>query len=243
MESPSKGGTKTGSAEREFRRPSIVSGAERHSTPEAAARLRRARLADRMARYAIAMGGVGVLVAVLAIFVFVGAEAEPLLHPPHVDDARRLEARAPAAALRCDEYRSLVYSLDVAGVLRVVDAEGGAVRHELRLVEPDDGRLVAAASTAAREGPTTFVALTDKGRVCSALVQPIVSYRKDGTRATDAQVDKQPTLDAPGTETATRLAIRTVEAMSGTGVIAVAAGPASAALLRFSVGGEMARVT
>src|SRR5262245_56085780 len=132
MESPSKDGTKLGSAERELRRPSMVSGPERHASPEAAARLRRAQFADRAARRLIAMGGVGVLVAVLAIFVFVGAEAVPLLGGTHVDETAQISSKSRIAAVRCDEYRMLVYALDDAGVLRVVAAEGGAVRQEVR---------------------------------------------------------------------------------------------------------------
>src|SRR5262245_39407963 len=123
MESPSKDGTKAGSAERELRRPLPVSGRDPHASPEAVARLRRARFADRAARRVIALGGVGVLVAVLAIFVFVGAEAVPLLHGAKVDETRDVVPHGRSVALRCDEYRMLVYELDDAGVLRVVDAQ------------------------------------------------------------------------------------------------------------------------
>ena len=243
MESPSKDGTKLGSAGRELRRPSMVSGHEMHASPAAAARLKRAQFTDRAARRLIAMGGVGVLVAVLAIFVFVGAEAVPLLGGTQVGETASVPARGRIAALRCDEYRRLVYSLDDAGVLRVVEPETGAVRKEVRVVGPEDGRLVAAASAGSAEAATTFVALTDKGRVCCALVVPRVTYDKQsGKRSIDADVQVQSALDAPGVEKMTRLAVRTVEAMSGTGAVCVAAGADAACLLRFTIGGDMARV-
>jgi phosphate transport system permease protein len=220
----------------------MVSGPEMHASPEATARLKRAQFIDRAARRLIAMGGVGVLVAVLAIFVFVGAEAAPLLGGTRVDETARLPARSRVAALRCDEYRRLVYALDDAGVLRVLEPASGAVRREVRVVGPEDGHVVAAATAGSAELATTFVALTDKGRVCCALVTPRVTYGKDGERAIEADVQVEPALDAPGVEKMTRLAIRTVEAMSGTGAVCVAAGPDAACLLRFTIGGDTARV-
>src|SRR5262245_36445548 len=76
-----------------------------HGTPEAAARLRRARFADRTVARLIRVGGVGVLLAVVAIFVFVGAEAAPLLRDATVRPAGEVAAPGGVAALACDEYR------------------------------------------------------------------------------------------------------------------------------------------
>ena len=46
---------------------------------------RRARLYDRLGRVVIATGGVGIIAAVLGIFVFIGRETAPLFRPAHLE--------------------------------------------------------------------------------------------------------------------------------------------------------------
>jgi phosphate transport system permease protein len=229
-------GTKTGSAERELRRPSPLPGADQHKTPEAARRLHRARIVDRLATRGIALGGVGVLVAVLAIFVFVAIEAFPLIKPASLGAAHDVAASTRTLAVRCDEYRALVTRLDATGDLVCADAVSGAEKKRAHVVPADAGKIVAAA---AADRPTTFVALTDKGKICSAVVLPVVTYDKDGARHVDADLQVQPTIDAPDVAGATRLAARVVDEDK---VVAVAAGPGAAWLARFKLGGDEARV-
>src|SRR6185295_18934172 len=81
-------GTKQGSAGPTLRRPSAIPGGDQHSSPEAAKRLRRARVVDRAMARLIAAGGTLVLVAVLAIFVFIAIEAWPLVRPATLGPVR-----------------------------------------------------------------------------------------------------------------------------------------------------------
>jgi len=229
-------GTNTGSAERELRRPSPVLGADQHSTPEAAKRLRRARFVDRIAAGAITLGGAGVLVAVLAIFVFVGMEAWPLVRPAELGAPRDVRSPTRALAVRCDEYRALVLRLDATGELVAADAVTGEAKKRVRVVPADAGAVVAAA---AADRPATFVALTDKGVLCSAVVMPDVTYGPDGKRRVDAELQVEPTIAAADLAGATRLALRVIDEEK---VVAVAAGADAAWLLRFKLGGDEARV-
>ncbi len=210
---------------------------DQHSTPEAVARLRRARIVDRIARRAIGLGGVGVLVAVLAIFVFVGAEAVPLLWDSKASTGREIPAGRRPLAVRVDEYRALVCVADDDGALVARDAATGEARRSARLVAKDAGRIIAAA---AGDRPASFFALTDKGVLGSAVVMPLVTYGAANARTVDADIQVQPPLDALDCRGATRLAVRVVEEEK---VVAVAASRDAAWLLRFKLGGDMIRVT
>jgi phosphate transport system permease protein len=230
------GGTNPGSAERELRRPSPLSGPDPHSTPEAVARLRRARLTDRIARNAILCGGVGVLVAVLAIFVFVGAEAVPLFRSPKAGAPRDVPG-GRALVIGCDEYRSLVHRLDATGEIVVADATTGTPRRRARLVPEGAGTVVAAASAGP---PTTIVALTSTGSFCTAVVTPAVTYGKNVERTIDAEILVNAPVAAAGLSGVTRIAVRVVDEER---VVAVVAAPHAAWLVRVKLGGDEARVT
>ena len=234
-------GTEAGSAGREPGRPSPIPGGDPHSTPEAVARLRRARLIDRTAARLIAAGGIGVLVAVLAIFVFVGAEARPLLDRPSISEIGRPVVAPSPLALRVDEYRSLISLLDAKGGLVIADAATGEARKRTDLVSPADGPVVAAA---AADRPVTFLALTAKGVLRSAVVLPLVTYDKgagkNSGRRVDADIQVEPPISVPDLAHATRLVARVLDEEK---VVAVAASPDAAWLVRFKLGGDEARVT
>jgi phosphate transport system permease protein len=229
-------GAKAGSAGRELRRPSPLPDGDQHSTPEAVARLRRARAVDRTARWAILLGGVGVLVAVLAIFVFIGAEAVPLLRAPRVEAVRETRP-GRVLAVRCDEYRELVHRLDASGELVAASAATGEAKKRAVLVPPAEGSIAAATAAAP---PETFLAVTSKGSLCSALVTPHVTYDKNAKRQVDTDLRVQPVIALPELAGATRLAARVVDEEH---VFAVAATAERAWLVRFKLGGEEARVT
>ena len=210
---------------------------DQHSTPDAIARLRRARLTDRLAARVIALGGVGVLVAVLAIFVFVGAEAVPLIHEATTTPGRRLPAASRALALRVDEYRAIVCVTDDDGALVARDAETGIAIQTARLVPAEAGRVTAAA---AADRPATFIAITDEGVLASAVVLPEVTYGAASARKVAASIQVEPPLEVPQCGGATFLAARIVDEEK---VVAVAATKDAAWLLRFKLGGDAVRVT
>jgi phosphate transport system permease protein len=199
-------------------------------------RLRRARFFDRLAGRVIAAGGVGVLIAVLAICVFIGAEAAPLALPTKVESARATPPAARAVAVACDEYRALVHRLDASGELVVADAATGEPRERARVVAAESGAVTAAAVA---DRPTTFVALTSTGALGTAVVTPRVGYAKTGARTVDADVRVEPALSIDAIRGATRLAVRVIEEEK---VVCVAASSDAAWLVRFKFGAEEARV-
>jgi len=88
------------------------------------ARIRRLRLVDGIVRRAITGGGLLIVLAVLGIFVFVFAEAVPLLYPAVAVERPAEGARsAPGRALAVgeDEYREAGWALSATGRIRLVD--------------------------------------------------------------------------------------------------------------------------
>ncbi len=119
---------------------------------------RGARVAERVARTAITFGGVGTILAVSLIFVFLFSVAVPLFRPADTVRAAELERDADEAgraivASGIDEYGALGWTLDDGGrvVLRVLNdgrrveardisgASGAPISHAL---EPGSDRVV-----------------------------------------------------------------------------------------------------
>jgi phosphate transport system permease protein len=89
---------------------------------------RRRLVADRAARWVVSAGGLGIIVAILGILVFILAEVLPLFARPRVETVRRLAVPgADFGALLSDEHRSHVAALGADGRLRVVRLRDGQV--------------------------------------------------------------------------------------------------------------------
>lgn len=150
-----------------------------HSTPEAVTRLRRARLADRIAGRAIRIGGIAVLVAVVTIFAFVGSEALPLLRGAGTQVRRDLSLTGRPAAVGTDEYRAFLAAVDATGGLTVLDSATGTTTVSERLIPA--GGAAAAACEPSGSGPRFFVA-DASGRLTHARVEAKIAW-KDGRRS------------------------------------------------------------
>lgn len=74
------------------------------------------RLWDRIARIVITGGGVGLILAVLAILVFIVREAAPLAGRAHVSDPSTTEREVRGLATGVDEYRELGFVAHARGV-------------------------------------------------------------------------------------------------------------------------------
>ena len=96
----------------------------------ASKRIARVKLLDRVARGVITMGGVGVVVSVLFIFLFILGEAWPLFRPA---TTTRLPPLAEASELRgalvlgADEYQRKLYGLLPEGSLTIANLESGTL--------------------------------------------------------------------------------------------------------------------
>jgi phosphate transport system permease protein len=110
--------------------PGVAPSAVRERMAAAAARITRLKRIDRAAVGIITLGGIGIIVAVLGILVFIGAEAVPLFRPARVAPTTRVAvatALTPATAgtmqgVGTDEYRRYLYTVEPDG--RVVFRSG-----------------------------------------------------------------------------------------------------------------------
>jgi phosphate transport system permease protein len=106
----------------------------------AAGRIKRLKRIDRLAVGVITFGGIAVVVSVIGILIFIGAEAVPLFRGAATSLAGTLRlGQAPATpmdrqALGSDEFGRYVYTLDPSGKLRFFQRDTGA--RELEITPP-----------------------------------------------------------------------------------------------------------
>ncbi len=99
-------------------------------------RLRRMRLLDALIGRGITAGGITIVLAVLGIFVFVFAEALPLLYPVRVSEKENVQVEGAGGrplAVGEDEYRETGWVLSSRGVVRLLDFRGGRIDAEVPL--------------------------------------------------------------------------------------------------------------
>ncbi|MBI3090136.1 MAG: ABC transporter permease subunit [Candidatus Tectomicrobia bacterium] len=159
-------------------------------------RRRSADLIDSLARHVISVGGLCVIVAVLAIIFFILREGLPLFYPakssPQPPLPIPLQAGQGATSLlvTSDEYREFVVTLDRDGVVRLRSPQDGALKQELRtpLLK---GEVLTAASE-----PTmgSFIAATESGLVVPLRLQFQVRW-EGGRRVLQPRLSGGPVLD------------------------------------------------
>ena len=98
-------------------------------------------LMDRIARSVISIGGVGTILAVLGVCVFLVSVAVPLFLPADIDNVEAFEhQQSEIAHLGVDEYRLLSWILRPSGKVEVYRLDTGELRDEFHLVP--EGQLV-----------------------------------------------------------------------------------------------------
>lgn len=147
---------------------------------------RRVKLIDRAADLLIRLGGLGIIVIVTLIFVFIGLQTLPLFRPAQQKEVFTAPLPGGAAsgdvlALGVDEYESYLYYVDGArGQLRYVDLHSHQPDAEFPL-----RKLAGARATAAYRLPVRdklFIGTSD-GRVILAEAKFQVTYPDATTRA------------------------------------------------------------
>ena len=134
---------------------------------------RRVRFYDRLGRLVIAAGGIGIIAAVLGIFVFIGRETAPLFRPARVQPGAGELAPPGGGVLLAavDPYREVLLAVDANG-LRFADIATSA---PLAVETP---ALGGAAVTAADRSPDGRVALgLSDGRIQAVRVVFEPTYR------------------------------------------------------------------
>lgn len=144
---------------------------------------RRVRIIDRAADIFVRTSGIGIVVIVALIFVFIGMEALPLFRPAQQQQVFRqalpgFTAPEQVLALGLDEYESHLYYVDgAAGVVRFIEADDLAKVETFSLTT---GRDPAPRFTVAYRTPTRekIILGTADGRLVIAAVRFQVSYEE-----------------------------------------------------------------
>ncbi|MEO5959485.1 MAG: hypothetical protein ABIR80_10230, partial [Opitutaceae bacterium] len=152
---------------------------------------RRVKVIDRTADLLIRAGGLGIIVIVALIFVFLGLETMPLFRGArqNVVFDQKLPGTPSAEAvlaLGIDEYESHLYFVDAAvGAVRFLDVEKRQIDSEFPL-----GRLGAARATAAYRLPLRdkLAIGTSDGRLVLAEAKFAVTYGAGNARAVKPSV-------------------------------------------------------
>lgn len=204
-------------------------------SPETAKRLQRSRLVDKLAARLVSIGGVGVLLSVVAIFVFIGWEVLPLFSGADAERVESLEADGAIQVLSSDEYREHLSVLTKAGRLRVMDAHTAELigEHTFETEGLAEGVLVG--------DPATFLAVDGSGRLHSASVETGPLFDEAGDRTIVSEIQAHPSLvvrdDGGPLER-----IAAVHYADEDMIVGVVSGPGFLGLVRFDVGGTTIEV-
>ena len=201
------------------------------------ARIARVKRVDRAARAVITMGGVGVVVSVLFIFLFILREAWPLFRPAATT---RLPPVAEAAELRgalvigVDEYQRKLYGLRPEGSLAIANILSGTLDHR----ESPPSLNGATFTSAARDATgSLLVAGTSDGRAALVHVRFQPAYEAGRLSDVTSEVRFEPLIEvAPD-----RRPLRLVDARErdGNTVIAAVADERGIIVLRQRDGGAV----
>jgi phosphate transport system permease protein len=154
----------------------------------------RARIIDRVGRYLISIGGIGIIAAVLGILLFILFEAYPLFRSPDLQKAAAHMAR-PALVIGMDPYHAIAYIASAEGV-DFMRLEDGQIEKRERPAALVGGRAVSAARSL-RDGVLAWG--LDDGRVLLSRIQFRLDY-SSGERLVQPQFSEGDllVLDARG---------------------------------------------
>ena len=133
-----------------------------------------------MGRRIIALGGIGIIAAVLGIFVFIFGEAYPLFQNPEVRERYRLQLPAEGQFLAAgmDPHQEVIFVVDDRGVAFLRPDSGDTL---LREEPPGLGGRSVVTSIFTPEGGSLALGLDD-GQVMLAGIDFIINYAAVGKR-------------------------------------------------------------
>jgi len=177
----------------------------RHRMQSASKRIARVKLADRAARAVITMGGLGVVVSVLFIFLFILGEAWPLFRSA---TSSRLPAAAEASELRgalvlgADEYQRKLYGLLSAGSLTIANIETGALEKKEAPLALNGATFTSAARNAVGN---LLIAGTSDGRAALIHLRFQPKYEADKLVDVASEIRMEPLVEMDPLRRALRL--------------------------------------
>ncbi len=202
----------------------------RHRMQSASKRIARVKGVDRAARAVITMGGLGVVVSVLFIFLFILGEAWPLFRSA---TTTRLEKSPDASVLRgaltlgVDEYQRKLFGLLPKGSLSLSNLETGTLDKEETLPGLNGATLTAGARNATGN---LLIAGTSDGRASLIHLRFQPQYEADKLADVSSDVRVEPLVEMdPG-----HRALRLVDGRErdGASVLAAVAGEREIVVLR-----------
>ncbi len=107
---------------------------------------KRRALRDGASRYGVGAGGIGVIVALALIFIYLFYETFPMLQPVSVDLAAGFEVPrgdddSPTVHLTLDRYETIGARFAESGAITFFSADLGATRERLQVPVPDGERI------------------------------------------------------------------------------------------------------
>ncbi len=147
-------------------------------------------LLDRGMRCSVSAGGVGVILLVCAILVFLIAEAVPLALPARVGETSIQSIPGGlGVALRVDEHRTFAAGITPSGVLRVVRLEDGGVELEHDFFSKSTPLSAGGLRVLPGAPDEAFVAATNDGRALLAQLDWPVRF-EGSTRVVTPQLGR-----------------------------------------------------
>jgi phosphate transport system permease protein len=191
----------------------------RHRMQSASRRIARVKLIDRLARGVITMGGLGVVVSVLFIFLFILGEAWPLFQRA---STTRLPPLADAAELRgalafgSDEYQRKLYALLPDGSLTLASLQTGILDKKESPASLNGATFTSAARNATG---AVLVAGTSDGRAGLIHLKFQPQYEGDKLHDVSSEIQFEPLVEIdPG-----HRPLRLVDGRERDGALALAA--------------------
>jgi len=157
---------------------------------------------DRLARWAITIGGMSIIFCVILILVLIVNVSLPLFYAPTAEQKAAIalpsDRNQPVLAVGMDEYLETAYALDAEGTVHFYNLTAGTPMDQVRLQPPSGPRHLAGVTS---YGRLNHALLWDDGSLSIEQVQfrPHFDEANDNRRTIEHQVKKLATFPAPPT--------------------------------------------
>lgn len=149
--------------------------------------LKRIKRWDRLARYAITIGGVGVIFSVILILFLIARVTFPLFQSPSIERQALVDvssvANATVLQAGVDDYLESVFTLQSNGSVAFYDTDSGRQLETVALLPPGEGLTVADVE---RSDPRRFDILWSDGSLTMEDVRFLPRFDAEGRRSLNA---------------------------------------------------------
>lgn len=164
-------------------------------------RLKKIKRNDRLGQWVITIGGIAIIVSVVAILLLIAKEAIPLFRKPRHQTAATLQpvlpAQASVQAIGLDEYMETGFILSQEGTFTFFDLTRGKILDAHTISRPDGARAIRNISS---PGDLTYTFTWDNGAVTLETVVFQPRFDRQGKRAIIHEVKQLAAFSAPNTK-------------------------------------------